>query len=135
MRKRVLSTIRILIVAGLMLAACAPAAPATSDAEARIADLEAQLQEAQSGATEEEVAALQQELDQARADAEAAMAEAEQASTAEGTTYERSETIYTSGTQWGPPTRWNPFNTGGYAMGTFGLVYDRIQPAYPCAVG
>jgi peptide/nickel transport system substrate-binding protein len=127
MRKRVLATISILIVAGLVLAACAPATPAaTSDAEARIADLEAQLEEAQSGASEEEVAALQQELDQARADAEAAMAEAEQAAAAEGTTYERSETLYTSGTQWGPPSSWNPFNTGGYAMGTFGLVYEPL---------
>jgi peptide/nickel transport system substrate-binding protein len=39
-------------------------------------------------------------------------------------TFERSETLYTSGTQWGPPSSWNPFNTGGYAMGTIGLVYE-----------
>ncbi|NMB91194.1 MAG: hypothetical protein GYA17_22765, partial [Chloroflexi bacterium] len=32
--------------------------------------------------------------------------------------YERSETLYTSGTQWGPPSSWNPFNTGNYATGT-----------------
>jgi peptide/nickel transport system substrate-binding protein len=40
--------------------------------------------------------------------------------------YERSETLYTSGTQWGPPSSWNPFNTGNYAMGTFGLVYEPL---------
>lgn len=42
------------------------------------------------------------------------------------TTYERSETLYTSGTQWGPPSSWNPMNTGGYAMGTFGLCYEPL---------
>jgi peptide/nickel transport system substrate-binding protein len=43
------------------------------------------------------------------------------ASTAE---YNRSETLYTGGTQWGPPSSWNPFNQGNYAMGTIGLVYE-----------
>lgn len=42
------------------------------------------------------------------------------------TTYERSETLYTSGTQWGPPSSWNPFNRGGYAMGTLGLCYETL---------
>lgn len=40
--------------------------------------------------------------------------------------YERDETLYTSGTQWGPPSSWNPYNTGGYAMGTFGLCYESL---------
>ncbi|NMB87892.1 MAG: ABC transporter substrate-binding protein, partial [Chloroflexi bacterium] len=40
--------------------------------------------------------------------------------------YERSETLYTSGTQWGPPSSWNPFNTGNYATGTFGLCYESL---------
>ena len=40
--------------------------------------------------------------------------------------YVRSETLYTSGTQWGPPSSWNPFNGGGYAMGTIGLVYETL---------
>jgi peptide/nickel transport system substrate-binding protein len=43
---------------------------------------------------------------------------------AETGVYERTETLYTSGTQWGPPSSWNPFNLGGYAMGTIGLVYE-----------
>lgn len=42
------------------------------------------------------------------------------------TTYARNETLYTSGTQWGPPSSWNPFNTGGYAMGTVGLCYETL---------
>ncbi|MFZ6028940.1 MAG: ABC transporter substrate-binding protein [Chloroflexota bacterium] len=40
--------------------------------------------------------------------------------------YARNETLYTSGTQWGPPSSWNPFNTGGYAMGTIGLCYETL---------
>jgi peptide/nickel transport system substrate-binding protein len=45
---------------------------------------------------------------------------------AQGGIYERSETLYTSGTQWGPPSSWNPFNQGNYAMGTIGLVYETL---------
>ena len=41
-------------------------------------------------------------------------------------TFNRSETLYTSGTQWGPPSSWNPFNLGGYAMGTVGLCYETL---------
>ncbi len=40
--------------------------------------------------------------------------------------YERSETLYTSGTQWGPPSSWNPMVTWGYAMGTAGLCYETL---------
>ncbi len=40
------------------------------------------------------------------------------------TNFERSETLYTGGTQWGPPTGYNPWNLGNYAMGTFGLCYE-----------
>ena len=40
--------------------------------------------------------------------------------------YERSETLYTSGTQWGPPSSWNPMVTWGYAMGTTGLCYETL---------
>jgi len=45
---------------------------------------------------------------------------------AQGGTYDRSETLYTSGTQWGPPSNWNPFMQGNYAMGTFGLCYESL---------
>lgn len=41
-------------------------------------------------------------------------------------TYARNETLYTSGTQWGPPSNWNPFMTGSYAMGTLGLCYETL---------
>lgn len=47
--------------------------------------------------------------------------------------FERRETLYTSGTQWGPPSSWNPFNGGGYAMGTVGLVYETLYLYDPLA--
>lgn len=42
------------------------------------------------------------------------------------TSYPRNETLYTSGTQYGPPNSWNPLNGGGYAMGTLGLLYEPL---------
>lgn len=52
--------------------------------------------------------------------------EVEAEAPAEGATFPRNETLYTSGTQWGPPSSWNPFNTGNYAMGTIGLCYETL---------
>jgi peptide/nickel transport system substrate-binding protein len=52
---------------------------------------------------------------------------------APATEYDRKETFYTSGTQWGPPSSWNPFNGGGYAMGTVGLVYETLYTYDPLA--
>ena len=45
----------------------------------------------------------------------------------------RSETLYTGGTQWGPPTGFNPWNLGNYAMGTFGLCYEPLFTYDPLA--
>jgi len=42
------------------------------------------------------------------------------------TTFPRNETLYTGGKQWGPVSNWNPFQTGNYAMGTLGLVYETL---------
>jgi peptide/nickel transport system substrate-binding protein len=41
-------------------------------------------------------------------------------------TFARNETLYTSGTQWGPPSNWNPYMPGNYAMGTVGLCYETL---------
>ncbi len=40
--------------------------------------------------------------------------------------YERGETLYVSGAAWGPPSTWNPFQTGSLAntSGTIGNVYE-----------
>ncbi|WP_169983683.1 ABC transporter substrate-binding protein [Microbispora sp. H10836] len=38
----------------------------------------------------------------------------------------RNETLYTSGTQWGPPTNWNPLREWDSATGTKGLVYETL---------
>lgn len=40
--------------------------------------------------------------------------------------YPREKTLYTSGTQWGPPSNWNPLQTGTNAMGTIGLCYETL---------
>jgi peptide/nickel transport system substrate-binding protein len=40
--------------------------------------------------------------------------------------YPRKETLYTSGTQWGPPSTWNPLNLSEYTTGTVGLVYETL---------
>ncbi len=42
----------------------------------------------------------------------------------EPVTYERSETLYTTGTSWGPPSDWNPLTNWSMATGTFGLIYE-----------
>ncbi|GII04600.1 ABC transporter substrate-binding protein [Planobispora takensis] len=38
----------------------------------------------------------------------------------------RNETLYTSGTQWGPPANFNPVREWDYATGTEGLVYESL---------
>ncbi|MFB9677132.1 ABC transporter substrate-binding protein [Streptosporangium vulgare] len=40
--------------------------------------------------------------------------------------FPRNETLYTSGTQWGPPVNWNPLRTWDSATGTKGLVYETL---------
>lgn len=40
--------------------------------------------------------------------------------------YPRNETLYTTGVQWGPPSNWNPWNGGGYSIGTLGLIYETL---------
>ncbi len=43
-----------------------------------------------------------------------------------GGSYPRAETLFTSGTQWGPPSNWNPIMNWTYATGTVGLVYETL---------
>lgn len=38
----------------------------------------------------------------------------------------RNETLYTSGTQWGPPANYNPFRNWDHATGTKGLAYETL---------
>ncbi|MDF2704824.1 MAG: transporter substrate-binding protein [Nonomuraea muscovyensis] len=38
----------------------------------------------------------------------------------------RNETLYTTGTQWGPPAHFNPIREGDHATGTKGLVYETL---------
>jgi peptide/nickel transport system substrate-binding protein len=41
-------------------------------------------------------------------------------------TFPRNETLYTSGTAYGPPVNWNPLDTGAFATGTQGLIYEPL---------
>ncbi|HEX2131115.1 MAG TPA: ABC transporter substrate-binding protein [Actinophytocola sp.] len=43
-----------------------------------------------------------------------------------GGSYPRAETLFTSGTQWGPPSNWNPIMNWTYVTGTVGLVYETL---------
>jgi peptide/nickel transport system substrate-binding protein len=42
------------------------------------------------------------------------------------TSYPRSETLYTSGTMWGPPGDFNPIKNWDYTTGTLGLLYEPL---------
>ncbi len=42
----------------------------------------------------------------------------------QGGNYKRSETLYTTGNAWSPPTDWNPITNWNYATGTTGLCYE-----------
>jgi peptide/nickel transport system substrate-binding protein len=42
------------------------------------------------------------------------------------TSFPRTETLYTSGTAYSPPTNWNPLNLGNFATGTQGLIYEPL---------
>ena len=45
--------------------------------------------------------------------------------------YPRNETLYTSGTQWGPPSSWNPIWDWDYATGTWGSSTRRCSCTTP----
>src|SRR6266704_2561919 len=42
------------------------------------------------------------------------------------TQFPRNETLYTSGTLYGAPTTWNPYNVGNYTTGAQGLIYEPL---------
>lgn len=100
MRKVSVTLVSGLVVIGLLLAACAPAAAPTPQTIVQTVEVPKEVVK--------EVVLTPTPVPAAPA----------------AETYARNETLYTSGTQWGPPSSWNPFNLGGYAMGTIGLVYE-----------
>src|SRR5215471_7498914 len=42
------------------------------------------------------------------------------------TSYPRTQTLYTSGSAYSPPTNWNPLDVGNDATGTQGLIYETL---------
>ena len=60
------------------------------------------------------------------ASASAAASASASASTGRTLSFPRNETLYTSGTAYGPPVNWNPLDTGAFATGTQGLIYEPL---------
>jgi len=104
MRKSVFTAMSIIILVSMILAGCATPTPQTI---IQTVEVEKKVIETQ------EVVVTKEVIVQATPEPSAE-------------TFKRDETFYTSGTQWGPPSSWNPFNTGGYAMGTIGLCYETL---------
>ncbi|NMC46603.1 MAG: ABC transporter substrate-binding protein [Chloroflexi bacterium] len=100
MRKNALFLMSVLIIAGVVLAACQPAAEATSE-PAMAEDTTT----ASDTMAEETVP----------------------------TEFPRNETIYVSGSAWGPASTWNPFQPGSLAntTGTIGFVYEFLYAFDP----
>ena len=98
--KRMTVFLVVLVTLSLLLGACQPAtkAPATSAPAATQAA--------------QEPAATQAPVSEAPVEAPVV--------------FERSETLYATGDQWGPPSNWNPWNGGGYSIGTLGLIYETL---------
>lgn len=53
-------------------------------------------------------------------------ADPEQVSEPGATDFPRGETVYTGGSQWGPPSSWNPIQRGGETTGVRGLLYETL---------
>lgn len=105
MRKMFLTALSLIILVSMVLSGCATPTPQTIK---------------ETVVVEKPVIQTQEVIVQATPEASAV-------------TYDRKETLYTSGTQWGPPSSWNPWNGGGYAMGTIGLVYETLYIYDPLA--
>jgi peptide/nickel transport system substrate-binding protein len=110
MRNRLSPLILLVLVVGLLAAACQGGDSGGEPA------VEAPATEAAAGAQE------------ATQEAAAEEAAAEQAAAPEAVngSFPRNETLYTGGTAWGPPSTWNPLQLNDYATGTFGLVYEPL---------
>jgi peptide/nickel transport system substrate-binding protein len=105
MRKFVLTALSLVMLASLILAGCATPTPQTVVQTVEVPK-EVKVVETKEVVVTQEVLVTQEPS-------------AEEA-------FVRSETLYTGGVQWGPPTGFNPWNLGNYAMGTFGLCYEPL---------
>ena len=106
MRKLVFTALSILILASMVLAGCAPATPETIIQTVEVPK-EVKVVETQVVTVKETQIVQATPLPAP-------------------VTFDRSETLYMGGTQWGPPTGFNPWNLGNYATGTFGLCYEPL---------
>lgn len=105
MRKLFLNVFSLLILASLLLAGCAQPTPVIQTVEVPV-EVEKEVPVIETReviVTQEVIVTPEPEL-----------------------TYDRSETLYTTGVQWGPPSNWNPWNGGGYSVGAVGLIYETL---------
>ena len=104
MRKLVLTTLSIGILAGLVLAGCAAPTPEVVVETVEV-PVEKTVEVPVEVPVEVEVTAVPEEP---------------------AAEYERSETLYTTGTAWAPPSDWNPVTNWNYATGVIGLLYETL---------
>ena len=105
MQKKSLVFLTMLLVAVMVLSSCVPAVEETEVMEEPTAE--------EGMATEEEAMPTEEVADTTEP---------------EEVVYDRSETIYVAGSAWGPPSTWNPFQSGSLAntTGTLGFVYETL---------
>jgi len=117
--KRLFVFVSVLVVLSLLFTACAPAATEAPAAEEPAAQAPAEPTQAPAAT----------EAPAAEPPAEEAPAEEAPAAAPEiPSEFPRAETIYVGGASWGPPSTWNPFQTGSLAntTGTIGFVYETL---------
>lgn len=119
MRKSVFTALSLLVLAGMILSACATPTPQTI---IQTVEVEKRVIETQQVVVTQEVVVTKEV--QVIVPATPAPSEA---------TYERGETLYVSGAAWGPASTWNPFQPGSLAntTGTLGFVYEFLYSYDP----
>lgn len=120
MRKLTFFTLGVLVIAGILLASCSTPTPETI---IQTVEIEKEVKVVE---TKEVEVVKEVEVTKEVVVTEQVVVEVTPVPSAEEVVYERTETLYTSGTQWGPPSSWNPFVDWGYAMGTIGLCYETL---------
>ncbi len=119
MIKRLLLLFSVVLLAGLVLAGCAPAEPEVvteTIVETRVV-------------TETVTEEVEVPVEVTRVVTEEVVVEvpaesAEEDPAMEQVSFDRATTLYTTGTSWGPPSDWNPLTNWSMATGTFGLIYE-----------
>jgi peptide/nickel transport system substrate-binding protein len=120
MRKLTYFTLSVLVLASMILASCTTPTPETIIQTVEV-EKEVKVVETKEVEVVKEVEVTKEVVVK-----EEVVVEVTPVPSADEVVYERNETLYTSGTQWGPPSNWNPFVDWGHAMGTVGFCYETL---------